>query len=61
MKKAIEFLRSKSITVSDDGIILSELPYGEDGISLIDELEENTEDGDYCYTLIDNRLFKIDI
>lgn len=63
MKKAIEFLRSKKIKVTETGKITSKLPNGEAGISLVYELEENTEDNENecCYTIIGNQLSKIDI
>ncbi len=61
MKKAIEFLATQSILVSKDGSILNKLPNGEAGINLINLLEEITMNDDFCYTIINNRLEKIEI
>lgn len=61
MEKAIEFLRSKGIEVTDKGKIISHLPDDEEGISLINELEEKTmyeEDGT-CFTIIKNKIIEI--
>jgi hypothetical protein len=60
MKKAIEFLREKGISVSDEGVIISDLPDGIEGIALIDELENITQLEDCCYTIIKNQITKID-
>ncbi len=61
MKKAIEFLRSKNIEVTDKGKILSELPTGEEGISLKETLEDITEYCGYCITIIGDQLQAIQI
>lgn len=56
MKKAIEFLRARNITVDDMGNIISELPHDEDGLALIDELEDYTANDDFCYTIRGNKI-----
>lgn len=61
MKKAIEFLRSKGVVVSDDGIILDRMPDGLVGITLMDELEDFTVEEDFCYTVVEDKVVKIDI
>jgi hypothetical protein len=60
MKKAIDYLKTLGITCSDDGTVLSKLPDGERGIQLIDMLEEATMSEDYCFTIINNKIEKID-
>lgn len=61
MKTAIDYLQSKGVIVSPDGAILSGMPDGLEGISIIDTLEEITESHDYCYTIIDSKITKIDL
>lgn len=60
MKKAIEFLRSKGIEVDETGLITGNLPEGEDGFDLIEQLEEATMTTDevdlFCYQIIINKL-----
>jgi len=60
MKKAIEYLRSTGLKVTDEGIIVSTLPDGEDGIDVVDECEAISCEDDHCYTIINNKLEKID-
>lgn len=59
MKKVIEFLRSQGLQVTDDGIITSSLPDGLEGITLINEVEGIG--GEDIYTIIGNRIEKIDL
>jgi hypothetical protein len=42
MKKAIEYLRNLGYTVTDSGLVVSELPEGEEGITFNDKFEEET-------------------
>lgn len=58
MKKAIEFLRGKGITVTDEGVLLSLLPDGIAGISVIDQLEYFTENEEFYYTVISGKLVR---
>ena len=58
MKKAIEFLRLKGFLVTDKGEIITPLPEGEEGISLVDELEEVTDGNIFCYTIIQDKIEK---
>lgn len=60
MKKAIEFLRSKNIKVTETGKITSKLPEGEAGITLKYEIEEITSHGEFCFTIIGNQVTAID-
>ena len=60
MKKAIDYLKTLGIKCDNNGNILSKLPEGENGIALVDMLEENTMEEDYCYTIINNKIEKID-
>ncbi|CAB4131257.1 hypothetical protein UFOVP129_63 [uncultured Caudovirales phage] len=63
MKEAINYLKNLGLKCDINGNILSKITDGEDGIALIDMVEENTEnekDG-YCYTIINSKLEKIDI
>jgi hypothetical protein len=61
MKKAINYLKTLGIRVSKEGNIISKLPSGQKGIVLVDMLEENTMEENYCFTIIKNRLEKIEI
>lgn len=61
MKKAMEFLAANRIDVSKDGSIISVLPDGIKGIGLVNDLEEHTQTESFCYTIINNRLEKIEI
>lgn len=61
MQNAIEFLRSQNIQVSNTGKILSELPEGEDGLTLINDMEDFTStwsDRNYghCFTIIKDQV-----
>ena len=60
MIKAITFLRENGVNVSDAGIILSELPKGEEGLSIVNELEDYCMTEDFTYTIIGNEIKKID-
>lgn len=63
MKTAIDYLKTLGIKCDKQGNILSKLPIGERGLTIVDMLEEKTtnEQEEYCYTIIDNKLVKIDI
>lgn len=61
MKKAIEYLRSTGLIVTDNGTIVSTLPDGEDGLDLVDNVEEISCEEDTYYTIIKNKLEKIEI
>jgi hypothetical protein len=60
MKKAIEYLKTLGIKADSSGNIISKLPDGLKGIELVNMLEENTMTGDFCYTIINNKIEKID-
>ena len=67
MKQAIQFLKCIGIKCDKNGNVLSPLPDGEEGIYLIDMIEENTtnkendfKDKNFCYTIINNKLEKIE-
>lgn len=60
MKKAIDFLKSFGIKCDIKGNVLSELPNGERGIALIDQLQEHTMQDNFCFTIINNKIEKID-
>lgn len=63
MKKAIHLLRETGINVDDNGNILSDISEFFEGMRLIEMLEENTidEQNECCYTIINNKVEKIDI
>lgn len=61
MKKAIEYLKKLGLKVDNNGNIISKLPNGEKGITLVNMLEENTIGEDFCYTIINNKIEKIEI
>ncbi|MES2428283.1 MAG: hypothetical protein V4560_14985 [Bacteroidota bacterium] len=56
MKKAIEIIRNNNIVVDDFGFILSELPGGEAGLLLVDEIENETMTDYGCYIINNDRL-----
>lgn len=56
MKKAIEILREQGVTVTDEGVITSELPDGIDGILLNDILEDGTVEENGLYSIIGDRI-----
>lgn len=62
MKKAIEFLRAQGIEVNDNGLITSAMPNGEDGLLLVDQLEEastgNDENDFWYYGIVCDSLQK---
>jgi hypothetical protein len=60
MKKAIDYLKTLGIKADSKGNIISKLPDGERGIAIIDMLEENTANEDYCFTIINDKIEKID-
>ena len=60
MEKAIKFLKLIGIKCDNSGNVLSKLPHGEKGISLVNMLEENTVEDDFCYTIINNKIEKIE-
>lgn len=61
MKQAIQYLRNLGFKVSPNGTIISKLPDGEKGITLVDMLEENTMQDDHCYTIVDNKITKLEL
>lgn len=61
MKQAIKYLKTLGIACDKEGNILSKLPDGERGLTLINMLEENTQTEDHCYTIKNNKLEKIEI
>lgn len=63
MKKAIEYLKTLGIKCSPMGVILSVLPKGERGITLVNMLEDNTVDAEdeSCWTIVIDHLQKISI
>ena len=60
MKKAIKFLSLIGIKCDKLGNVLSKLPDGERGLLLINMLEENTMQNDFCFTIINNKIEKIE-
>ena len=60
MKKAIEYLKVLGIKCDKNGNILSKLPDGQKGIALIGMLEDATIENDYCFTIINNKIEKIE-
>lgn len=60
MEEAIKYLKTLGIRVDKDGNIISKLPHGEKGVQLVNMLEENTTKDDYCFTIIKNKIEKID-
>jgi hypothetical protein len=60
MKKAINFLMMNGIKCDKKGNIKSELPIGLKGIYINDIIEEITCTCYYCYTIVNNKLTKID-
>ena len=63
MKKAIEYLRNLGFKVTDEGVILSKLPTDEKGFALVDGMEDSCMDeaNEYTYTIILDKIEKIDI
>ena len=61
MQTAIDFLKSRGLVVGDSGTILSNTIDDLEAMSLIDELEEITMTDDYCYTIVINKITKIEI
>jgi hypothetical protein len=56
MKQAINYLRNHDVKVHEDGYVESDsLPTGEDGLVLVDTLEDKFE-----YTIINNFLEPIE-
>ena len=60
MTTAINYLKSIGIECDLTGKVLSVLPEGLDGINLIDTLQEATMNNEFCYTIINNQIEKID-
>lgn len=60
MKKAIKILRESGVFCDSKGNILNELPLGIEGISLVESLEDITYKNDYCYTIINNKIERIE-
>jgi hypothetical protein len=60
MKEAIKYLQTLSIKCDKSGNIISKLPEGEKGITLVNMLEEATMKEDYCFTIINNKIEKIE-
>jgi hypothetical protein len=59
MKEVISFLRSIGFEVTEEGIIISQLPDGEDGLMLVNQIEDiETLDGE-VYTIINDKIEKI--
>lgn len=64
MQKATNYARSVGLKVSDNGTILSGLPDDfEDSMTMTSMIEDNTitADGQHTYTIIKNKLVKIEI
>lgn len=55
MKKAIDYLKTLGIKCDKDGKIISKLPVGERGITLVNMLEDKTG-----YTIVNDKLQKQD-
>ncbi len=60
LSSAIKYVRTLGLHCGNSGNILSKLPDGERGLTLVNMLEENTMSEDYCYTIINNKIEKID-
>lgn len=61
MKEAIAYLKTLGIKADKDGNIISKLPDGERGLTIVNMLEDSTMQEDFCYTIIGNKIEKIDL
>lgn len=61
MKEAIKYLKTLGIKCDNKGNLLSKLPVGEKGLTIVNMLEDATMTEDYCYTIIQLKIEKIEI